>query len=335
MKFFLKTAICMILMIAVIIPLTAVNASAANPKLSKTSVNVPIDYSVTVKVTGASNVKWSSDNESVAAVKADGASAKITGKKTGSATISAKVGSTTLKCKVTVKKSFITPSEEKVTISKGKSKTITLKVSGSKDIAISNSNKDVCSTSWGKWDGNTIKLTVKGKANGNAVIKVYTKNYSKSTTQEIAVNVGKSSDAEIIGDDDITESSAAGESREEKIVKLVNKERKAAGKSAVELDEELNKIAAVRAKELAKKYDHVRPDGRSCFTALDDANYGYITASENIANNYNDSEEDVMNLWMSSKKGHKENILNKDFTKMGVGYYEADGRYYWVQVFAG
>lgn len=320
-------------MIAVIIPLTAVNASAAKPKLSKTSVNVPIGYSVTVKVTGASNVKWSSDNESVAAVKADGASAKITGKKTGSATISAKVGSTTLKCKVTVKKSFITPSAEKITVSKGKSKTVTIKVSGSKDIAISNSNKDVCSTSWGKWDGNTIKLTVKGKAEGSAVIKVYTKKYSKSTEQEIVVKVGNSGDGEIIGDDDITESSDA--SREEKIVELVNKERKAAGLSAVKSDEKLNEIAAVRAKELAKKYDHMRPDGRNCFTAIKDADYEYITAAENIANNYNDGEEDVMNLWMTSTKGHKENILNENFTKMGVGYYESNGRYYWVQVFVG
>lgn len=320
-------------MIALIIPLTVVNASAAKPKLSRTSVNVPVDYSVTVKVTGASNVKWSSDNESVAAVKADGASAKITGKKTGSATISAKVGSTTLKCKVTVKKSFITPSAEKLTVSKGKSKTVTIKVSGSKDITVSNSNKDVCSTSWGKWDGNNIKLTVKGKAEGSAVIKVYTKKYSKSTAQEIVVKVGNSGDGEIIGDDDITESSDT--SREEKIVELVNKERKAAGLSDVKSDDKLNEIAAVRAKELAKKYDHVRPDGRSCFTAIKDADYGsYSTAAENIANNYNDGEADVMNLWMNSKP-HKANILNEDFTKMGVGYYESNGRHYWVQVFVG
>lgn len=323
-------------MIALIIPLTAVNASAAKPKISKTSVNVPIDYSVTVKVTGASNVKWSSDDESVATVKADGASAKITGKKTGSATISAKVGSTTLKCKVTVKKSFITPSAEKVTVSKGKSKTITLKVSGSKDIAISNSNKDVCSASWGKWDGNTIKLTVKGKANGSATIKVYTKKYSASTAQEIVVNVGNAgnnSDGEIIVDD-ISESSDTGNSREDKVVELVNKERKAAGKNALQSDDELNAIAEVRAKEIAEKFDHTRPNGESCFSALDEAGYSYRSAAENIALNYNDSADEVVKIWMNSS-GHKANILNDDVTKIGVGYYEINGKHYWVQVFAG
>lgn len=340
MKNFLRTArtaICTILMIAVIIPLTAVNASAAKPKLSKTSVNVPIDYSVTVKVTGASNVKWSSDNESVAEVKADGASAKITGKKTGSATISAKVGSTTLKCKVTVKKSFITPSAESVSVSKGKSKTITLKVSGSKDIAISNSNKDVCSASWGKWDGNSIKLTVKGKANGSAVIKVYVKDYSKSTAQEISVKVGNAKDSggeiiEIIGDDGVTESSDV--SVEEQVVKLVNKERKAVGKTALQSDDELNEIAAMRAKEIAEKFSHTRPDGKSFSSALKDAEYSYAYAAENIAYNFSDSADGVVDQWMNSS-GHKANILSGDVTKIGVGCYKSGKRYYWVQVFVG
>ncbi|MDE6710039.1 MAG: Ig-like domain-containing protein [Oscillospiraceae bacterium] len=337
MKNLLKTAICTMLIIAVIVPLTAVNASAAKPKISKTSADVPIGYSVTVKVTGASNVKWSSSDESVAAVKADGASAKITGKKTGSATISAKVGSTTLKCAVTVKKSFITPSTENVTVSKGKSKTITLKVSGSKDIAVSNSNKDVCSTSFGKWDGNTIKLTIKGKSNGSATIKVYTKKYSKSTTEKIVVKVGNGgndSDDEIIGDDDIKESSDKEIDNEDKVVEIVNKERKKAGKDPLKSDDELNAIAALRAKEIAEQFSHTRPNGTSCFTAFDEAGYKYMMSAENIAYNYNDSADDIMEIWMNSS-GHKANILSGDVTKIGVGLYESGGKYYWVQVFAG
>lgn len=324
-------------MIAVIIPLTAVNASAAKPKISKTSADVPIGYSVTVKVTGASGVKWSSSDESVAAVKADGASAKVTGKKTGSATISAKVGSTTLKCKVTVKKSFITPSAEKVTVSKGKSKTVTLKVSGSKDIAVSSSNKDICSASLGKWDGDSVKLTIKGKSNGSATVKVYAKKYLKSTVQEITVKVGgsgKDSDGEIIGDDDIAESSDSGKSNEEQVVDIVNKERKAAGKSALQLDEDLNAIAALRAKEIAEKFDHTRPDGTSCFTVFDNTAYSSKIKGENIGYEYYGSADEIMKLWLDSSL-HKANILSDDFTKIGIGYYEANGKHYWVQVFIG
>lgn len=325
-------------MIAVIIPLTAVNASAAKPKLSKTSVNVPIGYSVTVKVTvtGASNVKWSSDNESVATVKADGASAKIYGKKTGTAAISAKVGSTTLKCRVTVKKSFITPSEENISLSKGKSKTVTIKVSGSKDIAISNSGKDICSASWGKWDGNTIKLTIKGKAEGSATIKVYAKKYSESTAREISVRVGKSSksDDEIIGDDDTEENSDTEASIEEQVLAAVNKEREAAGLPALEADEELNKIAAMRAKEIAEKFSHTRPNGTKWVTAYKEAGYIYAAAAENIAYNFSDSASEVVEQWMNSS-GHKANILSADMTKLGIGVYKSGRRYYWVQNFAG
>ena len=253
------------------------------------------------------------------------------GKKTGTATVSAKVGSTTLKCKVTVKKSFITPSAEKITVTKGKSKTVTIKVTGSKEIALSNSDKSVCSTSWGKWDGNTIKLTVKAKTNGKAVIKIYTKKYSKSTAKEIVVNVGKNS-GDIIEDDNTAESSDL--SREEQVVNIVNKERKAAGKTALKSDDTLNEIAAVRAKELAEKFDHTRPDGSSCFTAFSEAGFtGYSAAAENIAYNYNDSADEIMDIWMNSS-GHKANILSGDLTKIGVGLYESGGRYYWVQVFA-
>lgn len=324
-------------MIAVIIPLTAVNASAAKPKISKTSADVPIGYSVTVKVTGASNVKWSSSDESVASVKADGASAKVTGKKTGSATISAKVGSTTLKCKITVKKSFIAPSVEKVTVSKGKSKTVTLKVSGSKDIAVSSSNKDICSASLGKWDGDSVKLTIKGKANGSATVKVYAKKYLKSTVQEITVKVGgsgKDGDGEIIGDDDVAESSNSGKSNEEQVVDIVNKERKAAGKGALQLDEDLNAIAALRAKEIAEKFDHTRPDGTSCFTVFDNTDYSSKTKGENIGYEYHGSADEIMKLWLDSSL-HKANILSDDFTKIGIGYYEVNGKHYWVQVFIG
>lgn len=333
MKSLLKAAICMVLIIAAIIPLTVVNASAAKPKISRTNVNVPIGYSITVKVTGASDVKWFSDNESVATVKADGASAKIYGKKTGSATISATAGNTTLKCRVTVKKSFIAPSAEKITLSKGKSKTVTLKVSGSKDIALSNSRKDVCSTSWGKWDGNTIKLTVKAKSEGKATIKVYAKGYTKSTTKEIVVNVGSSGDGEIIEDDEAAENSDKEQNHSDEVIELVNKERQAAGKPALKADDELNKIAAVRAKEISEKFSHIRPDGTKCFTAYNEAGYSYVAAAENIAYNYNDSADDIMDIWMNSS-GHKANILSDDVTNIGVGYYEADGRYYWVQVFA-
>lgn len=74
---------------------------AANIKLSKSSLNLYVGKSATLKVRGVkSRVKWSSSNKSVATVTSKG---KVTAKKAGSTTIKAKVGKKTLKCKVTVK----------------------------------------------------------------------------------------------------------------------------------------------------------------------------------------------------------------------------------------
>jgi uncharacterized protein YkwD len=55
-------------------------------------------------------------------------------------------------------------------------------------------------------------------------------------------------------------------------------------------------------------------------------------AGENIAMGQ-DSAEQVMNDWMNSQ-GHRENILNPNFKKIGVGIHKgADGRLYWAQMF--
>lgn len=321
MKNHLRKIICAVITACMLVSLTAVNVSAAKPKLSKTSAEVPVGYSVTVTVKNASKVKWSSSDESVAEVKADGASAKITGRKTGTATVSAKVGSTTLKCAVTVKKAFITPSAENITVSKGKSKTITLKVNGSKDVALSNSNKDVCSASWGKWDGSAIKLTIKGKAEGSAVIKVYIKNDKKSTAQEINVTVEKKSEDDARIDD---------------VFALVNEARRDEGVGELKMDDTLNEIADIRAKEIAEEFSHTRPDGSSCFTAFDDAGYKYMLVGENIGYEYKGTADSIMygkKCWMNSPL-HKANILNGEFTKIGVGVCKSGDRYYWVQVFA-
>ena len=60
-----------------------------------------VGKSFTLKIKGTSKtVKWSSNNKSVATVSAKG---KVTAKKVGTATITAKVGGKKLNCKVTVK----------------------------------------------------------------------------------------------------------------------------------------------------------------------------------------------------------------------------------------
>ena len=118
----------------------------------------------------------------------------------------------------------------------------------------------------------------------------------------------------------------------ERIVELVNQERLKAGLAPVSLDETLNKAAMTRAKETVTSFSHTRPNGTSFSTVLSDYKVSYRGAGENIAWGQATPEE-VMNGWMNSS-GHRANILNASFKKIGVGYYKAaNGRKYWSQLF--
>ena len=115
-----------------------------------------------------------------------------------------------------------------------------------------------------------------------------------------------------------------------RVVELVNQERAKQGLSPLSTMTNLTAAANIRAPELVVLFDHNRPDGTQCFTALREANVtGYFTAGENIAAGYS-TPEAVVNGWMNSS-GHRANILNSSFTHIGVGYYNG----YWVQMFIG
>ena len=86
---------------------------------------------------------------------------------------------------------------------------------------------------------------------------------------------------------------------------------------------------AQTAEDLPTLFDHTRPDGSSCFTALDEAGIRYRAAGENIAYGQRTPEQ-VVEAWMDSP-GHRANILSSYFTAIGVGY-RSQGSY-WVQLF--
>lgn len=75
--------------------------NAATVKLNKKTATLIEGKTLVLKVTGTKKkVTWKSSNKKVATVTSTG---KVTAKKKGTATITAKVGNKTLKCKVTVK----------------------------------------------------------------------------------------------------------------------------------------------------------------------------------------------------------------------------------------
>ena len=120
---------------------------------------------------------------------------------------------------------------------------------------------------------------------------------------------------------------------EEKVIALVNQEREKAGLSPVTLDETMMTGARVRSQELQSLFSHTRPDGRDCFTVFADLGISSSYRGENVAYANLCKPEDVIAGWMSSE-GHKQNILNSRFKRIGVGYYEYGDFCYWAQIFS-
>lgn len=120
----------------------------------------------------------------------------------------------------------------------------------------------------------------------------------------------------------------------EQVVNLVNIERAKEGLAPLTIDKNVQKAAQVRAEEIVTSFSHTRPNGSSFSTALAEQNVSYRRAGENIAWGQR-SPEEVVNAWMNSA-GHRANIMNSSFTRIGVGYYQnARGVKYWSQLFIG
>ena len=118
------------------------------------------------------------------------------------------------------------------------------------------------------------------------------------------------------------------------VIRLTNIERKKEGLSELKYHEKMQNAAMVRAKELVQRYDgtHQRPDGRASETAMYEAGVGN-PGRENIGKGRT-SPQGIVNAWMSSD-GHKNTILQRDYTHIGVGYYcDSEGMGYWVQEFS-
>lgn len=122
------------------------------------------------------------------------------------------------------------------------------------------------------------------------------------------------------------------------VVRLVNVERAKEGLAPLGTYDSLTKAAQIRAPEIVTLFSHDRPDGTSCFTAMDQTGATKVayTWGENIAAG-NATAAATVEQWMNSP-GHRANILNAKFTHIGVGYQHSAGStygHYWVQMFTG
>ena len=116
-----------------------------------------------------------------------------------------------------------------------------------------------------------------------------------------------------------------------RVFEIVNENRRAAGVEELEWDDILASCATERAYELQDRMSHTRPDDSKWSTILEETGVSYSKSGENIASGQT-SAKAVMTAWMKST-GHKNNIMNTGYERMGVGCVYIDGTYYWVQLF--
>ena len=122
-------------------------------------------------------------------------------------------------------------------------------------------------------------------------------------------------------------------SYENEVVRLVNIERGKQGLKPLASDWQLSRVARYKSQDMRDKgyFSHTSPTYGSPFEMMKSFGISYRTAGENIARGQKTPSE-VVNAWMNSS-GHRANILNSSFTKIGVGYVK-DGNY-WTQMFIG
>ena len=124
------------------------------------------------------------------------------------------------------------------------------------------------------------------------------------------------------------------------VVELTNIERAKEGLKPLTLNSQLVDAAQDHSSDMAQDdfFSHTGADGSDVGSRVIDSGYQYSTAGENIAAGQTTAAE-VVEGWMNSP-GHRANILNPDFTEIGIGYEYLENdtgsvnyNHYWTQVF--
>jgi uncharacterized protein YkwD len=119
------------------------------------------------------------------------------------------------------------------------------------------------------------------------------------------------------------------------VLAIVNTERNNMGLAPVVGDGPAAKVAFDFAVDMVQRafFDHLNPECEDPGVRLTRAGIGWSTYGENIAQGQTTPAQ-VMAAWMASA-GHRANILNPAFQRLGVGVHDdgAGGPLTWVQVF--
>lgn len=251
--------------------------------------------------------------------------------------------------------------EDKKANNKTNNKTENKAINKSKDIPVANSNNAAEQDTNSKKDNNDFQSNGKNEyvyknidlSNCNSaqdIVDKLQKNGYKNININNIENIGSFEDIlSMIGDKKpqantdkpvptttpttptTTPTNPSNNSYADEVLRLVNIEREKAGLSHLTTNSTLIAAANKRAQETKTSFSHTRPNGSKFSTVLQEYGISYRTAGENIAYGQR-SPQEVVTGWMNSP-GHRANILNGSFNKIGIGVYQSNGVIYWSQLF--
>lgn len=142
--------------------------------------------------------------------------------------------------------------------------------------------------------------------------------------------VANSGDAKALTNCTIADSAVALDTQEQAFLGLINTYRAQNGRGSLTPLTSLNRAAAWHATDMVTKgyFSHNEPSGRTWSTRMTDC--GYPTGgwrAENIAAGFSTAQS-VFDAWKGSS-GHNANMLNGNFSKIGIGKYGS----YWTTDF--
>jgi len=108
------------------------------------------------------------------------------------------------------------------------------------------------------------------------------------------------------------------EASETEMLTRVNKERRDRGLKELKMDGKLRDLSRVYAKDMFERgyFSHYNPEGESPFDRMEEAHIDYRAAGENLALAPNVT---IAHQGLMDSKGHRENILNPEFGRVGIG----------------
>lgn len=98
-----------------------------------------------------------------------------------------------------------------------------------------------------------------------------------------------------------------------------NTEREQNSVPDLTLNQTLSQAAQAKAEDMVAKnyWSHTTPEGKEPWVFINQVNYAYQAAGENLAYGFTDNKSTVQG-WMNSP-GHRENILNNKYSEVGFG----------------